>query len=284
MAKRYQVETTEVILLPVGAVAMIDVPQGTRQELSIAIAGPLVSMLLGCVFFGLSFVLVAPEAVVSFPLWSTPQELFFYLGVLNGAIGAFNLIPAFPMDGGRILRSILAQKFGLLVGTKHTVSVALVLSAVGGGLALYYGHFFLLLITVFVFLGSQGEYRNLKKQDEREAFKDFARRIEAGLKDIPEDQRNSDTGIRLEAVIEEMKNEEELPKPTINIGKFLTIFILSGIFWSYVAADFLFFAVMNVGGSPELGKVATFVFIVVALIITMKLTKPIYKEKTDESV
>lgn len=272
-AKRLGVTTKEVLLLPFGAAAeMPNLPAGTRKELAIALAGPAVSMGLSIIFIGLSFLLPAPELAVNFPYWSTPQEVCFYMGVFNGAIGIFNLIPAFPMDGGRVLRSSLALHMDILKATKITAAIALVFSAVGGGLALWSGDFVLFLIAGFVFLASQGEYYALKKKEEDKIRHQMIDAFETMMEN-PEMEHREEA----EMVLKLLKAEPEpRPKPTISLGKYLTVLALAAIIWSYVS-DLVYLGVMAAGGVHWMGVVASVAFVLLALVVTMKVAKPLYR-------
>ena len=158
MAKRYGVKTSEIVLYPIGGVARLErIPSG-KAELLIALAGPAVNAVLAAVIFlGLQ---LAPErepatvgeliagAPIAWRLLSANLILFF-----------FNLIPAFPMDGGRVLRATLS----IFLGERRATSIA---ARIGQGLAILFAivAFFppplkpvLLLIALFVFLGAGQE-------------------------------------------------------------------------------------------------------------------------------
>jgi Zn-dependent protease len=99
-----------------GAAKMANLPRTPRHELLIAAAGPAVSLMLGGAFLGLGLALGTPFVAT--------------LGVINLIIAAFNLIPALPMDGGRILRALLVPRFGYVRATDIAVMVARI-AAVG---------------------------------------------------------------------------------------------------------------------------------------------------------
>ncbi len=138
-----------------GAAKMLDAPKSPREEIWIAAAGPAVSFILAGAFWGLTTVGVAIGGVVG------------ALASVNLILGAFNLIPALPTDGGRILRSVLALKLGTLQATRIAVKVARVATLGVGIVGLFTGQFFLLAIAVFLWvLGTrelamaEGESRN----------------------------------------------------------------------------------------------------------------------------
>lgn len=157
MARRYGVKTSEIVLYPIGGVARLErIPSG-KAELLIAIAGPLVNLVLAALIWsGLQFAPVSSpgsaEEMVGGPLaWQ--------LLTANLTLFLFNLIPAFPMDGGRILRAALS----LGLGQERATTIA---SRVGQGLAILFALVaifpgpvkpMLLLIALFVFLGAGQE-------------------------------------------------------------------------------------------------------------------------------
>ncbi|MCY3969642.1 MAG: site-2 protease family protein [Acidobacteria bacterium] len=160
-ARRYGIETREIVLTPIGGVARLDgYPQGLA-ELAIAAAGPLVNLALAVVlFFGLLVAGLPPwgaGAVVD--LHSALQWLLFG----NLCLFALNLLPAFPLDGGRILRSALSFLLGQERATRIATRLGMALAAVLGLAALVpwvIGLMFnmlLLLTAFFVLLGATRE-------------------------------------------------------------------------------------------------------------------------------
>ncbi len=160
-ARRYGIETREIVLTPIGGVARLEgYPQGLA-ELAIAAAGPLVNLALAVVlFFGLVAAGLPPwgaGAVVDLP--SALQWLLFG----NLCLFALNLLPAFPLDGGRILRSALSFILGQERATRIATRLGMVLAAVLGLTALVpwaLGPMFnvlLLLTAFFVLLGATRE-------------------------------------------------------------------------------------------------------------------------------
>src|SRR5688500_7257667 len=116
MARRFGVRTPDVILLPIGGVARLErIPDEPKQELLIALAGPAVTLAIVLVVYVLlaiggeapRFVALDPDG----PFLETLMQVNLYLLV-------FNLFPAFPMDGGRVLRALLASRIGLVAGTR----------------------------------------------------------------------------------------------------------------------------------------------------------------------
>jgi Zn-dependent protease len=155
MARRFGVRTPDVILLPIGGVARLErIPDEPRQELLIALAGPAVTAGLALIFY-LLLRLTGGDAEVGrlSPLAPFLNQLL----VTNVWLLLFNMIPAFPMDGGRVLRALLASRLGLVRGTRVAATLGQTLAIVGGLYGITAQHPFLVLIAFFVFLGASAE-------------------------------------------------------------------------------------------------------------------------------
>jgi stage IV sporulation protein FB len=157
MAKRFGVNTPDVILLPIGGLARLErMPEEPKQELLIALAGPAVTLALAAIFYmvlraGGTTPPLLPNLTVA------GDSLLSDLYRINVLLLLFNLIPAFPMDGGRVLRAILASRQGLPKATRIAASVGQILAFGLGFAALMSGNMLLLLIAFFVFLGAGTE-------------------------------------------------------------------------------------------------------------------------------
>jgi Zn-dependent protease len=109
VARHYGIKVRKIVLYPIGGVSEIEeIPENPRVEWRMAIAGPLTSFVIGLVLFGLGQVLTVTTPALS--LLVTTDNMILELAQLNILLGAFNLIPAFPMDGGRVLRALLAEQ------------------------------------------------------------------------------------------------------------------------------------------------------------------------------
>jgi stage IV sporulation protein FB len=163
MARHFGVRTPDVLLLPIGGVARLErMPEEPRQELLIAIAGPAVTLGIALGLFGLLRLLGAPldadQLAPGQP--GLPQKIMW----VNVALLLFNLLPVFPMDGGRVLRALLAMRLGLLRATRIAARIgqfgALVLGMWGLGFFSSWGlspSVVLVLIAVFVYFAAGGE-------------------------------------------------------------------------------------------------------------------------------
>ena len=166
VAQRFGVQVRSITLLPIGGVAtMARIPDRPIQEFLIAAAGPLVNVVIVAVIW-LTRVPLMPEGDVSmFPV--DLPSLVQRLAWANVVLVVFNLLPAFPMDGGRMLRSLLA----MVLPYRQATRIASVLgqTMAFGFLCLgLVGSPFLVLIGVFVFLGARGESRMVSL---RESFR-----------------------------------------------------------------------------------------------------------------
>lgn len=170
----------EILLLPIGGAArMGHIPTRPMDELLMAAAGPAVSFLLfGLLFYGGGFlpqwlwllsVNVGTLQVGVFKVRGV-LNVFQLIGVMNLALGLFNLLPAFPMDGGRILRALLSPRLGRLKATKTAMIVGRVLALALAGIGLYEwtaeGTFSMLVfIGLFVYWSAGIEYRTVRLQE-----------------------------------------------------------------------------------------------------------------------
>jgi Zn-dependent protease/CBS domain-containing protein len=155
MARRFGVRTPDVILLPIGGVARLErIPDQPRQELLIAIAGPAVTLAIALVLYA---VLRLSGSDADVTVLREGQPFLAMLATVNIYLLLFNLIPAFPMDGGRVLRALLASRLGLLRGTRIAATLGQMLAVVGGLYGITRPEPLLVLVAFFVFLGANAE-------------------------------------------------------------------------------------------------------------------------------
>lgn len=155
-ARRYGINTKAITLLPIGGVASLErMPQKPRQELLIAVAGPAVNVVIALILW----LVLPPLREVpqeDFFMAVTPQNFFYLLLAVNIMLVAFNAIPAFPMDGGRVLRALLAFKLGRVRATQIAANLGQFLAIFFVFIGFFYNPF-LILIGIFVFLGAHSE-------------------------------------------------------------------------------------------------------------------------------
>ncbi len=154
-ARSFGVRTPDITLLPIGGVARLErIPDRPKEELLIAIAGPLVNVVIAAV---LLFVLNAQATISDLEDLNTPRvAMLARLASVNIGLVLFNLIPAFPMDGGRVLRALLAMRMNYARATQIAATVGQGLAFVFGLLGLFHNPL-LLFIALFVYLGATQE-------------------------------------------------------------------------------------------------------------------------------
>lgn len=155
-ARRYGVRTPDITLLPIGGVAQMErIPEKPGEELVVALAGPAVNVVIAAVLFlALGGV---PSMQAAAELHSSGQGILERLAWVNVTLVVFNLIPAFPMDGGRVLRAFLAMRIGHVRATQRAAAVGQVVAFGFGILGLFGGNPLLVFIALFVYLGAASE-------------------------------------------------------------------------------------------------------------------------------
>lgn len=162
-ARRYGIPTADITLLPIGGVARLTrMPREPRQELVIALAGPAVNVVLAALLWGylrLAAPAAPPDALAPADASFFAHDLARQLLSVNVWLAGFNLIPAFPMDGGRVLRALLVMRTGDYAASTARAAalgraVALVLGAVG---LLNPDYRTLVLVALFVWISAAGE-------------------------------------------------------------------------------------------------------------------------------
>jgi Zn-dependent protease/CBS domain-containing protein len=163
-AQHYGVPVDEIVLLPIGGVAKLKrIPENPVQELVIAIAGPAVNFAIAIVLIvlnallGLSGRIDDPAALLTAIETLSPEAIFYYVFVANLFLAIFNLLPAFPMDGGRVLRALLATRLPYPTATSIAVTIGQILAWVMGLWGFLGGGFFLIIIAIFIYLGASQE-------------------------------------------------------------------------------------------------------------------------------
>jgi Zn-dependent protease/predicted transcriptional regulator len=150
MARRFGIATREIILLPIGGVARLGrTPDKPAQELAVALIGPLINFVLAGILWLFVGADLDPEA-------SYGRTLAVQLVWINLILGAFNLLPAFPMDGGRALRALLSFKLTRRRATDIAARIGQVFAIALGVFGIFFNPW-LVLIAVFVWLGARQE-------------------------------------------------------------------------------------------------------------------------------
>ena len=154
-ARRYGIKTRDIILLPIGGVARLErMPTNPLHELWVALAGPAVNIVIATAIFIWLKLTASPEPLLTLTLGTgTFLERIMFVNIF---MVLFNMIPAFPLDGGRVLRAVLATRKEYAWATQTAASI-------GQGVAILFGIFgliynpFLLLIALFVWFGASQE-------------------------------------------------------------------------------------------------------------------------------
>lgn len=154
-AKRFGIRTRDITLLPIGGVARLErMPDDPRQELLVALAGPAVNAVISIALFAL---LAASNNLAALAVQSFDQgSLLGRLVWANVSLAVFNLLPAFPMDGGRVLRAFLALHMDYVRATQLAASIGQTLAFIFGFIGLF-SNPFLVLIALFVWMGAGQE-------------------------------------------------------------------------------------------------------------------------------
>jgi Zn-dependent protease/CBS domain-containing protein len=155
-ARRYGIKTPDITLLPIGGVARLErMPEKPAQEVVVALAGPAVNVVIAAVLFlfvGVTVVSPNLDALQHAGI-ALPTKLF----IVNIWLVIFNMVPAFPMDGGRVLRALLAMKMNYARATHIAASIG---QAAAFGFAFYgliQNQPMLILIGIFVYFGAANE-------------------------------------------------------------------------------------------------------------------------------
>jgi Zn-dependent protease len=164
-AMHYGVGVSRILLMPIGGMAEFDsIPREPRKEFLITLAGPAVNFVIA--------------GLLWWPVAQLPDELYLHsfpglvyqVFVANLVMGVFNLVPVFPMDGGRILRALLATKLTYLQATKWAAQIGKVLAAVGILLMVFWWHSPLgALLFAFIIMAGETELRAVKRRELEDA-------------------------------------------------------------------------------------------------------------------
>ena len=154
-ARAFGIPTPDVTLLPIGGVARLErIPEEPGQEFLIAIAGPAVNVVIALALMAFAGADLSGRHLAS--VESSAVPMVDRLASVNLFLAVFNLIPAFPMDGGRILRSLLAIKLGFVRATEVAAKIGQ-LCAFGFGFLGLFGNPILIFIAIFVYLAASAE-------------------------------------------------------------------------------------------------------------------------------
>ncbi|MFK8057279.1 MAG: site-2 protease family protein, partial [Saprospiraceae bacterium] len=174
MARRFGVRTRDITLLPIGGIASLErIPEKPREELAVALAGPAVNVLIAVALYiymaATGNLVDLSNYLETFSLLD-PANFVENIFAINLGLFIFNLIPAFPMDGGRVLRALLAMRWDRAKATRFAAGIGRTL-AVGFVFMGFFGNFWLVFIGLFIYLGATAESRQVLTKSILEGYK-----------------------------------------------------------------------------------------------------------------
>ncbi|MFC4436316.1 MULTISPECIES: CBS domain-containing protein [Natrialbaceae] len=204
-AQRYGFPIDSITLWLFGGIAALsEMPEDWRQELTIAIAGPIVSVLVGVASYLLF--LVTPET------FSGARFVLGYLAVLNVALAVFNMIPAFPMDGGRILRALLARGRPYAQATQQAAGIGKLFAIAMGLFGLFAFNIILIGVAFFVYIAASSEAQQVTM---KAAFQDVT---VADIMTPASDLHTVDPDTSIADLIQRMFTERHTGYPVVETG------------------------------------------------------------------
>jgi Zn-dependent protease len=174
MAKSYGIGTRDITLYPIGGVARLErMPEQPKAEIAIALAGPAVNVAIaGGLWLGMYLAGMVPD-IATILYGSMAQAIVVNLLIANIGLVIFNMIPAFPMDGGRVLRSVLALFTSRLQATEVAASIGSLFAMLFVFAGIYFGHLTLTLVGMFVFLAGRQERAYVRQQEYQRQMRDW---------------------------------------------------------------------------------------------------------------
>jgi Zn-dependent protease/CBS domain-containing protein len=162
LAKRYGVKIESITLFLFGGVsAMEEMPRKPGQEAKMAFAGPLTSLIIGLICL----------LIYMYPIYSNPSlsensvyQVLWIIGYMNIILGIFNLLPAFPMDGGRVLRAFYARKMSYVKATQNAASIGKFFAILMAIFGILNGSLWFPLIALFIYVGATEEERSTQAE------------------------------------------------------------------------------------------------------------------------
>jgi Zn-dependent protease len=164
-ARRLGIPTRDIILTPIGGVARLDrMPRAPGAELLITLAGPLVNVAIAAALWGvLSF---TGAFAFSRDAWTYLDTFGFNLMIANVVLAVFNMIPVFPMDGGRVLRAALSGAIGHRRATEIAAGLGRILAVALGVFGLVRGDFMLAVLAAFIFMAGGAELAAVRREED----------------------------------------------------------------------------------------------------------------------
>lgn len=165
VAQHFKIKVKSITLLPIGGVATMEkMPEKPKEEFLMAIAGPLFNIALAIILFYPIYVLFGRNLSQMNPVntnFDTWKATILYMYWVNPILAIFNMLPAFPMDGGRALRAFLASRIGISKATRIAVSIGHTFAVVFGLIGLFAPNILLILIAFFIYIAASQEEKML---------------------------------------------------------------------------------------------------------------------------
>lgn len=179
-ASRFGVKVPRIMLLPIGGMAeMESIPRRPREEIIVALAGPAVNyVIIGVLMIFVRF----PHGLNWNYIELSAAGFGRYLVLVNIMMGVFNLLPAFPMDGGRVFRALLAMRFSYLRATQVAVGVGKVVALAGATYLVYKGNYLGAVLFGFIIFAGERELRSVVRREQVAAH---WREMEARFHQVP---------------------------------------------------------------------------------------------------
>jgi Zn-dependent protease len=171
-AQRFGIKVQDIVLLPIGGVARLNrMPDKPGQELVVALAGPAVNLALALILAPVMLFGMAQQwqagAGLALPAIAQPGlfNLVAFVVIINVSLLVFNMIPAFPMDGGRVLRALMALKLPYAQATNIAATVGRLFAIGFGVFGLFTGNIGLALVAMFIFFGAGAENQEVTQRE-----------------------------------------------------------------------------------------------------------------------
>jgi Zn-dependent protease/CBS domain-containing protein len=172
VAQSFKVKVKEITLLPIGGVSsMAKMPEKPMQEFLISIAGPLSNVAIILIFFYPMKLFVGADNLFHKLSTDTWKLTFAYAYWINLVLAAFNMLPAFPMDGGRILRAILARTMGYRKGTHVAVIFGHIFALAFAYFGIVKFNVILIVIAVFIYISASNEEMQVEIKETLKKFR-----------------------------------------------------------------------------------------------------------------
>ena len=178
VALRWGIRVPRILLMPIGGMAEFDhMPREPKKEIGIALAGPTVNLIIVAI---LILCIGWPDDWDSSALYEGMTGFWVEIAIANFGMAVFNLIPVFPMDGGRVLRSLLSIRMTYLKATFWAALIAKILALCLIGLALWQHWWMAAVLFSFIIVVGDAEYRSVRRSEEE------AERYRLLYREIPE--------------------------------------------------------------------------------------------------